>query len=198
MIGQQLRRRVFFDIHTSHAPLTKRSWSVTYIGSVSQRRLVLLTLIPRRSISLHARSISATRSPILLPNAIYAVLLRGPLLPQPPPLAHAQPQALRLSLGTVFRAGERGRTAAMRDGLRGRVGVSEYRDTVAKAREKLGETLWGLLLRLRASVGDGRKDCLMMMFRCCYISTLSLVLSEFGNIGVKLRKFALSARRVCI
>jgi hypothetical protein len=172
MIGQQLRLRVFFDIHTSHAPLTKRSWSVTYIGSVSQRLLVLLTLIPRRSISLHARSISATRSPILLPNAIYAVLLRGPLLPQPPPLAHAQPQALCFIPGTVFRASERGRrTAAMRDGLRGRVDVNEYRDTVAKAREKLGQTLWAVLLRLRGSFGDERKDCLMMVFRCCYIST---------------------------
>lgn len=84
---------------------------------------------------------------MLLPNAIYAVLLRGPLLPQPPPLAHAQPQALFLSPGTVFRASECGRAAAIRDGFRGRVDVNEYRGEVVKARDKLGEALQGALLR---------------------------------------------------
>jgi hypothetical protein len=32
----------------------------------------------------------------------------------------------------------------------------------------------------------------MVMFRCYYIMALDLVLSEFGNIEVKPRKFALS------
>lgn len=55
---------------TSQAPLTKRSWSVTYMGSVSHRLLVRLTLMPLASISRHALSISAMRSPRLLPKAM--------------------------------------------------------------------------------------------------------------------------------
>ena len=43
------------------------------MGSVSQRLLVLLTLMPRASISLHAFSIQPMRSPRLLPRAMYAV-----------------------------------------------------------------------------------------------------------------------------
>lgn len=55
---------------TSQAPLRKRSWSLTYMGSVSHRLLVLLTWIPRLSIRLQALSISPTRSPRLPPRAM--------------------------------------------------------------------------------------------------------------------------------
>lgn len=58
---------------TSQAPLTKLSWSRTYIGSVSHKQLVLLILIPLAAISLQAFSIISIRSPRLLPRAIYAV-----------------------------------------------------------------------------------------------------------------------------
>lgn len=69
---------------TSQAPLTNLFWSKTYMGSVSQRLLVRLTRIPLASISLHACSIIATRSPRLLPKAMYAVCLglRAPAHPQ--------------------------------------------------------------------------------------------------------------------
>lgn len=46
------------------------------MGSVSHKLLVLVTRMPRASISRHARSISAIRSPRLLPRAMYAVLAR--------------------------------------------------------------------------------------------------------------------------
>src|SRR6266536_1720689 len=63
---------------TSQAPLTKFAWSTTYIGSVSQRQLVLFTLMPRADISLQAFSIHPILSPRLLPSAMYAVRLVDP------------------------------------------------------------------------------------------------------------------------
>src|SRR4051794_24715656 len=62
---------------TSQAPLTNLSCSNTYMGSVSHKLLVLLTLIPLLSISAHAFSIHPIRSPRLLPRAMYANRFRG-------------------------------------------------------------------------------------------------------------------------
>ena len=47
------------------------------MGSVSQSELVRLTVMSLASISLQAFSIQAMRSPMLLPRAMYAVLLAG-------------------------------------------------------------------------------------------------------------------------
>lgn len=65
------------SLRTSQAPLTNLSCSNTYMGSVSHRLLVLSTRMPRLSISRQACSIQPTRSPRLLPRAMYAVV--GPL-----------------------------------------------------------------------------------------------------------------------
>jgi len=56
--------------HTSQTPFMKLPWSTTYIGSVSQRELVLLILSPRADMSLQAFSIQPIRLPRLLPSAI--------------------------------------------------------------------------------------------------------------------------------
>lgn len=129
------------------------------MGSVSQRLLVLLTLMPRRSIMLHARSISATRSPILLPKAIYAVILRGPLL-LPLPHEHAQPQAERFSPGIV--AQRRGRTEGIRHG--------EAEE--AKARLE-GYAALRVMARLRISEREG-KGFLMAIFSSLPLLTYML------------------------
>lgn len=102
---------------------------------------------------LHARSISATRSPILLPKAIYAVVLRGPLLLLLPH-EHAQPQAERFSPGIV--AQRRGRTA-MAEGIR-------HGEAEAKARLD-GYAALRVVARLRISEREG-KGFLMAIFVC--------------------------------
>ena len=79
-ISRQLRGKSFtsgvfhkaYFPQTSQAPLIKCPWSSTYMGADSYRALVRITLICRRSISRHANSIIDSRSPTLLPRAIYA------------------------------------------------------------------------------------------------------------------------------
>ncbi len=174
-------------LHTSQTPLRKRSWSVTYMGSVSQRLLVRVTLMPRLSISAQARSISATRSPKLPPSAMYAVVVL--LAPRQP-----HPAYDRRLAGRTGSAGEQARRErALADGDRTAPAMARevrVRGVLARTRRQAEgqatrtsapEDRWEFMCAIGLA-GDGSpKRALLAHRELCAV----LVIEEAGGCGAR-------------